>query len=84
MNPGTSWRKISGMLKASQSEMNRAALSAESTNIAPARTDGWLATIPITRPSSRARPVTISWAQSALISKNDPPSTNRSITSRTS
>ena len=44
------------MLKASQSEMNRAALSAESTKIAPLRTCGWLATMPTTRPSSRAKP----------------------------
>ena len=84
MKPGTSCRKISGMLKASHSEMNRVALSAESTKMAPDRTQGWLATMPTTRPSRRARPVTISWAQRALISKNDPPSTKRSITSRTS
>jgi len=59
-------------------------LSAESTKIAPLRTLGWLATIPTTLPSNRARPTTISWAQRALISKNVPPSTIPSITSRTS
>ena len=64
--------------------MNRAALSAESTKIAPLRTLGWLATIPTTRPSSRASPVTISCAHRALISKNVPASTSRSTTSRTS
>ena len=72
------------MLKASHIVMNRAALSAESTKIAPLRTIGWLATRPTTRPRSRASPTTISCAHPALISKKVPPSTNRSKTSRTS
>ena len=46
MNPGTSARKINGMLKASQHQMNRAALSAESTNSVPARCAELFATIP--------------------------------------
>ena len=84
MNPGTSCRKISGTLKASHMVMNRAALSAESTKIAPLRTCGWLATMPTTWPSSRARPTTISSAQRGLISKNEPASTSPSMTSLTS
>ena len=54
MNPGTSARKSSGMLKALQVMMKRAALSAESTNSTPPLYFGWLATIPIARPSRRA------------------------------
>src|SRR6201996_183739 len=54
MNPGTSARNRSGMLNALQVQMNRAALSEESTNSTPPLTLGWLATIPITRPSRRA------------------------------
>ena len=57
------------MLKASHKVMNRAALSAESTKIAPLRTCGWLAIRPTTAPSSRASPTTISSAQFAFISK---------------
>ena len=72
------------MLKASHTMMNRADLSAESTKIAPLRTDGWLARCPTTRPSSRARPVTISWPSAALISKKLSASTSPSMTSRTS
>ena len=72
------------MLKASHMVMKRAALSAESTKIAPLRTCGWLATMPTTCPSRRASPVTISCAQRALISKNEPASTSPSMTSPTS
>ena len=54
MNPGTSARKSSGTLNALQVAMKRAALSAESTNRTPPLYLGWLATIPIARPSSRA------------------------------
>ena len=46
MNPGTSARKTSGMLNASQHQMKRAALSAESTNSVPARCAELLATTP--------------------------------------
>ena len=56
------------MLNASHRLMNLAALSAESTKMAPLRTLGWFATTPITCPPSRARPTTISCAQRALIS----------------
>ena len=54
MKPGTSARKSSGMLKALQVLMKRAALSEESTKSTPPFCFGWLATIPIARPSSRA------------------------------
>ena len=56
MKPGTSARKTSGMLKASHSQMKRAALSAESTNSVPARWAELLATIPTGWPSRRAEP----------------------------
>ena len=54
MKPGTSARNNSGMLNALHVQMNRAHLSAESTNRTPPLTLGWLATIPTTRPSIRA------------------------------
>ena len=54
MNPGTSARNNSGTLNALQVQMKRAALSEESTNSTPPFTFGWLATMPTTRPSSRA------------------------------
>ena len=54
MKPGTSARNSSGTLKALQVQMKRAALSAESTNSTPPFCLGWLATMPIARPSRRA------------------------------
>jgi hypothetical protein len=54
MNPGTSARKTSGTLNALQVQMKRAALSDESTNSTPPRCFGWFATMPTTRPSTRA------------------------------
>ena len=54
MKPGTSARNSSGTLKALQVQMKRAALSEESTNSTPPFCRGWLATMPTTRPSSRA------------------------------
>ena len=56
MNPGTSARNTSGMPNASQHQMKRAALSAESTNSAPPLCTGLLATMPTGRPSSRPKP----------------------------
>ncbi len=79
MKPGTSARNSSGMLNALQVWMKRAALSEESTNRTPPLTLGWLATTPITRPSSRAYPTISSLAQRAWISRNEPPSTTPSI-----
>src|SRR5438105_13694850 len=46
MKPGTSHKNTNGTLKASHNQMNRAALSAESTNNTPPLTAGLLATIP--------------------------------------
>ena len=46
MKPGTSCRNTSGMLNASHSHTNRAALSAAFTSSAPPSTIGWLATMP--------------------------------------
>ena len=54
MNPGTSARNRSGMLKALHVKMKRVALSLESTNSTPPRCFGWFATMPTTRPSKRA------------------------------
>ena len=54
MKPGTSARNSSGTLKALHVQMKRAALSAESLNSTPPLCLGWLATIPIARPSKRA------------------------------
>ena len=71
MNPGTSARYSSGTLNASHSQMNRAALSAESTNSTPPRTALLFATMPTGRPSIRANPVTSSAANSGLTSKNE-------------
>ncbi len=72
------------MLNASHSQMNRAHLSAESTNSTPPRTAELLATTPTGRPSSRPNPITTSAANSGLISKNESASTRPSITSCTS
>src|SRR3982074_777180 len=52
MKPGTSARNSSGMLKALQVQMKRAALSAEATNNTPPFCLGWLATRPADRAAS--------------------------------
>jgi len=75
MKPGTSARNSSGMPNASQVWMNRAALSAESTNKTPPLCSGLLAITPITYPASRPNPVTTSRAHSAWTSKNESSST---------
>jgi len=69
------------MLKALQSQMNRAALSEESTKRTPPLTLGWLATMPTARPPSRARPTMTSGAKSRFSSNHEPASITRSITS---
>ena len=69
MKPGTSWRKSSGMLKASQRLTKRAALSAESFSRMPPSCFGWLATIPQGWPPKRARQVMIVRANFGLMSK---------------
>ncbi len=62
------------MLKASHSQMKRAALSAESTKSTPPLCLGWLATTPTGRPSMRAKPVISSWAKSFFTSNQLPSS----------
>src|SRR6266702_365187 len=59
--------------------MKRVALSAESTKSTPPFTLGWFATMPMGRPSMRARPVTSSPAQSFFTSWKDPSSTSASM-----
>ena len=76
MKPGTSARNSSGMPNASQVWMNRAALSAESTNSTPPLNMGLFAITPVTCPSSRAKPVTTSRAHSAWTSKKESSSTS--------
>src|SRR5215210_5060510 len=55
INPGTSWKKTSGMLNVSQSRTNSSSLVSAGTSRTPARCIGWLATTPTDWPSSRAR-----------------------------
>ena len=81
MNPGTSARKTSGIPNASQHQMKRAALSAESTNNAPPLCIELLATMPIGRPSSSAKPTISSAANNGLTSKKLSASTTRSMSS---
>src|SRR5690349_17906365 len=69
------------MLNASQSQMNRAALSAESTNRTPPFTAELFATMPTGRPAIRAKPTITSGANNGLTSKNDSASTSPSMTS---
>ena len=69
MKPGTSARNTSGMPYASQHQMKRAALSAESTNSAPPLCTGLLATTPTGRPSSSPKPTITSGANSGFTSK---------------
>ena len=59
MMPGVSHRNSSGMSNASHSCMKRAALSAPSLSIAPARCVGLFAITPIGRPSMRMNAVTM-------------------------
>ena len=79
MKPGTSARNSSGTLNASHSQMNRAALSAESTKSTPPRCIGLLATMPTGCPSIRAKPTISSLAKSGLTSKKLPSSTSASM-----
>ena len=84
MNPGTSARYTSATLKASHSQMKRAALSAESLNSTPPLTAGLLARIPTELPSRRPRPTISSGANSGFNSKKLSSSTKPSITRRMS
>ena len=85
MMPGVSHRNRIGRSNASQSCMKRAALSAPSLVIAPARCVGLLATMPIGRPSMRASAVTMPWPEvAAQLEHRLPVSASVSITRRTS
>jgi hypothetical protein len=68
------------MLKASHVRTKRAAFSALSMSSTPARTIGWLPTMPTGRPSSRPKPQTIDLAQCAKYSKNSPLSSTSVMT----
>ena len=76
MKPGTSDRKISGMLNASHSCTKCVALSAESTNSTPPLNSELLPTTPTTWPSSRPNPTSTSRAQPGWISNSDPSSSS--------
>ncbi len=76
MKPGTSARKSRGISKASQSQMKRAALSAESAKRTPPFTRGWLAIMPTTLPFIRPNPVMISGANLFFTSQKEPASIN--------
>ena len=80
MKPGTSARNTRGTLKASQHQMNRAALSAESPKSTPPLWLGLFATTPTGCPSRRAKPTNSSLANSGFTSKNDSASTSDSTT----
>ena len=58
-----------GTLKASHVRTKRAALVDAPMSSTPASTAGWLATTPIERPPSRAKPTTMLAAKSGWISK---------------
>ena len=72
MMPGVSQRKRIGMSKASQSCMKRAALSAPSLSMAPARCVGLLAMTPSGRPSMRTSAVTMPAPKSRRSSSTEP------------
>ena len=68
------------MLNASQVRTKRAAFSEESMSRTPARTAGWLPTMPTTRPSRRAKPQVIDIAQCRCTSMYSPSSTTAVMT----
>ncbi len=61
-------------MKASQKRTKRAALTEASMSRHPARTAGWLATIPTLRPPNRPNPTTMFWAKWACTSRKRPSS----------
>ena len=77
--PGVSHSVTIGRSNASQSCMNRAALSAPGVSIAPARWVGLLAITPTGRPSMRASAVIIPSPKSRRSSSTEPVSNSRSI-----
>ena len=68
------------MLKESQVRTKRAPFSELSMSSTPAKTWGWLPTIPTTWPSMRAKPHTRFMAHSEWYSKNSPSSTTAAMT----
>ena len=79
-NPGTSSKVTNGMLNASHVLMNLAALIEASISKHPARTFGWLATIPTVLPSNLAYPMMMFSAYELNNSMKKPSSTISSIT----
>ena len=79
--PGTSTKVTIGILKQSQKRTKRAPLRDASLSSTPARNIGWLATMPMVRPSMRAKPVTMLRAKVSWISKKSPSSTTLWISS---
>ena len=69
------------MLKQSQKRTKRAALRELSMSRQPARTIGWLATMPTVEPSIRAKPVMMLRAKSGCSSKKSASSTTFAISS---
>ena len=84
MIPGVSHRNTIGRSWASHSCMKRAALSAASLSMAPARCWGSLAMTPTARPSMRASAVTIPSPNPRRSSSTESVSNMVAITSRTS
>ena len=84
MKPGVSHSDSSGMSKASQSCMKRAALSPAGASIAPPRCFGLLAIRPNGLPSMRMKAVIMPTPKSRRISSTEPSSASRSITVRMS
>src|ERR1035437_7623077 len=79
--PGTSSKVTSGTLKASQKRMNRAAFTLALMSSTPARTAGWLATMPTLCPPRWAKPTMMFAANSLCTSTNSPSSITRLRTS---
>jgi len=75
--PGTSCRKIRGMLNESHSARNEMALSHPSASQAPPLWMGWLATKPTTWPSMRASAVIRLRPKRSLTWNISPPSASR-------
>jgi len=78
--PGTSCRKMSGMLNESQRARNEIALSQPSASQAPPFWIGWLATKPTTCPPMRARAVIRLRPKRSFTWKISPPSASRRST----
>ena len=84
MKPGVSHNESTGNPKASHNWRKRAALSALSASMAPARCIGLLAMTPTARPSIRTSAVTSPGAKDARNSRTDPSSASSSTARRMS